>query len=146
MLTHIKIKFCTTPTSIPKFGMNTLFKRKFWNCNNRTSCMLTLGWSPLFCGQNFIKWSHSVADPGFPRGGAPTPRGGANLWFCQFSLKTAWKRRIFGRRGGGVPCAPPLRSATAIHVHCVSPVEKIGRYWRRNRFLSIICCIYWSNP
>ena len=31
----------------------------------------------------------SVADPGFPRGGAPTPRGGANIRLCQIFPKTA---------------------------------------------------------
>ena len=32
---------------------------------------------------------HAVADPGFPRGGAPTPEGGTNLLFGQFFPKTA---------------------------------------------------------
>ena len=32
-----------------------------------------------------------VADPGFPRGGGANPKGGANLLFGQFFLKTARK-------------------------------------------------------
>ena len=42
-----------------------------------------------------------VADQGFPR------QGGTNLSFGQFYLKTAWKWRNFGRRGGTRPSHPP---------------------------------------
>ena len=35
------------------------------------------------------KVTHAVADLGFPRGGCANPRGGANLLFDQFFLKTA---------------------------------------------------------
>ena len=52
-----------------------------------------------------------------PRRGRQLPGGGgANLWFCQFLPKTAWKWRNFGPPGGGGgarPLRPPLRSATA---------------------------------
>ena len=39
----------------------------------------------------------SGADPGFPvGGGANPPGGGANIWFCQISRKTAWNWENFG--------------------------------------------------
>ena len=46
--------------------------------------------------------SIAVADPKFPRGGAPTPGGGdANLLFGQFSPKLHENEEILGQRGGG---------------------------------------------
>ena len=57
-----------------------------------------------------IKWLHlAVADPGFPRGGAPTPQGGAPTYeFVEFSQKLHEIERISTPRGGArVPCAPP---------------------------------------
>ena len=46
----------------------------------------------------------------FPQGGCTNPRGGSNLLFDQFSVKTAWNWRNFGR--GRVSLAPPPRSAS----------------------------------
>ena len=42
------------------------------------------------------------------RGVHQPQRGGANIPFAQFFLKTAWKWKKFGQEGGRVPCAPPL--------------------------------------
>ena len=72
---------------------------------------------------NFLIWSQStnkllqwriqdfpegaVADRGFPRGGAPTSEGGANLLFGQFFPKTAWKWRNFGPEGWGARPSRP---------------------------------------
>ena len=53
-----------------------------------------------------------MADPGFLRGGALTPKGrGPNLLFGQFFPKTAWKWRNFAPEGGASltpPLDPPL--------------------------------------
>ena len=55
----------------------------------------------------------SVADPGFPRGGAPTPRGGPTYDFAKFSQKLHEIERIWTPRGEGrMSLAHPLRSAT----------------------------------
>ena len=54
-----------------------------------------------------------VADPGFPRGGgANSPRGAANIRFCQKFPKTAWNWKNFGPRGGGASKILLCRSAT----------------------------------
>ena len=50
----------------------------------------------------------SVADPGFPRGGAPTPRGeGINILFDQFSPKLRENEKKIGPEGDTF-IAPPL--------------------------------------
>ena len=52
----------------------------------------------------------AVADPGFPRGGAPTPEGGGapTYYLANFSRKLHENKEILGPRGGArVPCAPP---------------------------------------
>ena len=57
------------------------------------------------------EWNYSlfVVDPGFPRGGALTPEGGAPTYiFGQFFPKTAWKWRNFGPEGGARGTRPPL--------------------------------------
>ena len=43
----------------------------------------------------------SVADPGFPRGGAPTLRGAPTYDFAKFSQKLHEIERIWTRGGGG---------------------------------------------
>ena len=51
----------------------------------------------------------SVADPGFPRGGAPTPEGGAPTYYlANFSRKLHENKEILGPRGGRASLAPPL--------------------------------------
>ena len=52
----------------------------------------------------------AVADPGFPRGGAPTPGGAPTYDFVNFRRKLHENEEILAARGGGarVPCAPPL--------------------------------------
>ena len=53
-----------------------------------------------------------MADPEFPTGGAPIPRGGANIPFDQFFQKTAWKwKQNLAKRGRASlasPLDPPL--------------------------------------
>ena len=80
----------------------------------------------------------------FPEEGAPTPRGGANLWFCQFSPKTAWKRRHFCCRGGGggraspaPPLDPPLQ---LLHVSNLFPLEVVRKCQRCQ------LCVLQENP
>ena len=75
--------------------------------------LLVAGKSPL--SESFGIFSpKTVADPGFPQGGAPTPRGGAPTYdFAKISQKLYEIERIWTPRGARVPCAPPLRSATA---------------------------------
>ena len=53
----------------------------------------------------------TVADPGFPRGGAPTPQGAPTYNFAKISQKLHEIERI-GPPGGREGRAPPLRSAT----------------------------------
>ena len=52
----------------------------------------------------------TVTDPGFPRGGAPTPRGGPTYDFAKFSQKMHEIERIWIPMGESL--APNLRSAT----------------------------------
>ena len=57
----------------------------------------------------------SVADPGFPPGGAANPPGGGggeNIWFCQIFRKTAWNWTNLDSQGGERPLGP-LKSAPA---------------------------------
>ena len=44
----------------------------------------------------------------FPEVGAPTPRGDANIRFCQKFPKTAWNWKNLDPRGARVPRAPYL--------------------------------------
>ena len=68
-----------------------------------------------------------------PRRGRQLPGGGgANLWFCQISPKTAWKWRNFSFRGGASP-APPLRSATDI------PALSLPYLVPASLYLSVMC-------
>ena len=54
-----------------------------------------------------------VADPGFPRGGVPTPQRGAPTFnFENFSQKMHEIERIWTPRSAHVPPTFPLRSAT----------------------------------
>ena len=63
------------------------------------------------------------ANAGFPAGGGADPSGGgANLRFCKKIPKPYEIEKILGRRGG-VPGAPPLRSATAITKPPLSPIS-----------------------
>ena len=58
---------------------------------------------------------HSVADPGFPRGGGAKPRGGAPTYYlANFSRKLHENEEISGQRGVGASLEPLLRSATGI--------------------------------
>ena len=61
---------------------------------------------------------HSVADPGFARGGGANSRGCANTRFCQHFPKTARNRKNFDAqvKGGARGCEgrSPLRSANGI--------------------------------
>ena len=54
-----------------------------------------------------------VADPGFPRGGAPTPEGTPIYYFGHFFRKLHENEEILGQRGSRVPHAPP-RSANDV--------------------------------
>ena len=69
-----------------------------------------------------------MADPGFPRGGAPTSRGGggANIRICQIFPKTAWNWKNLDPPGGGSLVPPPIR-----HWYCISI-----------KFLLCLECIY----
>ena len=49
----------------------------------------------------------TVADPGFPIGGAPTRWGGANLQRIHFSAKTYAKMKEIDPVGGACAAAPP---------------------------------------
>ena len=49
----------------------------------------------------------------FPEEEAPTPRGVANIRFCQILPKTAWNWKKLDPQGGACPSRPPLRFATA---------------------------------
>ena len=67
----------------------------------------------IFFPSNYVK---SVADPGFPRGGVPTPGGGQHMILPNFP-KNCMKLKEFGSpgRGGHASLAPPphpLRSST----------------------------------
>ena len=54
----------------------------------------------------------TVVDPGFPRGGVPTPRGVPTYDFAKISQKLHEIERIW-TPGGRIPCTP-LRSATGV--------------------------------
>ena len=54
----------------------------------------------------------TAADPGFPRGGGASPKGGAPThYLANFSRKLHENEEILGQRGGA-SLMPPLRSAT----------------------------------
>ena len=53
----------------------------------------------------------AVADPGFSRGDAPTPKLGL---FCKFFVENCMKMKEFGRGGGGARPWRPLGSANAM--------------------------------
>ena len=55
----------------------------------------------------------SVVDPGFPwGGGANSPGGDANIWFCQIFPKNCMKLKEFGPLGGHTSKILLCRSAT----------------------------------
>ena len=47
-----------------------------------------------------------MADPGFPRGGAPTPEGTPTYYLANFFQKLHENEEISGQRGARVPRAP----------------------------------------
>ena len=65
----------------------------------------------------------SVADPGFPVGGAPTHWGGANLRRVHFSVKTYVKTKEIDPVGGGArrgaPLDPPMVVSIDPHLDCL---------------------------
>ena len=58
------------------------------------------------------QWKSPVADPGFPRGGAPTPQGGRQHTILPKFPKNGMKLKEFGPGGGARPklyyVDPPL--------------------------------------
>ena len=65
----------------------------------------------------------------FPEEGAPTPQGGANIWFRHIFPKTAWNWKNLGPRGGGgrASLMPPLRSATGMKTRMHSSRMRTAR-------------------
>ena len=82
----------------------------------------------------------TVADLGFPRGGAPTLKGGANLLFALIFPETVWKWRILAEGGGrvpGTPLDPPLvyktfKKCKAKKCFCSIFVTFPGNIWRNS--------------
>ena len=77
-------------------------------------------------GVSFFTINTFMVDPGFPRGGANSRRGCANLLFCKFFAKIYRKMKDFGPRGGA--SLTPLGSAT-VDVH--QNIASVS-FWRKN--------------
>ena len=62
---------------------------------------------------HFYSLRISVADPGFPRGGGASPKGGgAPTYYLTNFCRKLHEMKKFCARGGARPSRPPLRSAT----------------------------------
>ena len=82
---------------------------------------------------------YPVANPWFPRGGGANPKGGANLLFGQFSMKTAWKCRNFGPGGGRLPSPSRIR-------HCYRGVIQVNTVSEDKKLVSkLVSFCIWNN-
>ena len=112
---------------VPLFTAYTLVSLYFWrlisinspNQINWKSLKLTI-WNDKFT--EICSGGSRIS----PRRGANSP-GGANIWFCQMFLKTAWNWNNLDPQGVLVPGAP-LRSATVFLIN-TNHVTFNTKYW-----------------